>query len=179
MPEITVDDDVFAAMQEEATALVDQPNDVLRRKFGLEPADAEGDSPEGAEPAGSDSAGSGGAKSSRRGAKPARRRSRRRAPRGQLLPEPAYEAPILAVLWDRGGEAPAREVTDAVGELIGDQLTALDRERTSSGEIRWRNRTQFARLALVKQGLIDRSAPRGVWRLTASGQRAAQRGSKG
>jgi len=178
MPEITVDNDVFAAMQEEATALVDRPNDVLRRKFGLEPADAEADGPKGTEPVDSESGGSGGAKASRRGATPARRR-RRRAPRGQLLPEPAYEAPILAVLWDRGGEAPAREVTDAVGELIGDQLTALDRERTSSGEIRWRNRTQFARLALVKQGLIDRSAPRGIWRLTASGQRAARRGGRG
>jgi hypothetical protein len=90
-----------------------------------------------------------------------------------LLPESAYEGPVLKVLADRGGEAPAREATDAVEPLIASKLTALDKERTSSGEIRWRNRTQFARLALVNRGLIDKTAPRGIWRLTDEGRKAA------
>jgi hypothetical protein len=170
MPEIHVDDEVFAAMQEEALPFVDEPNDVLRRKFGLaaEPAETSA----AADAAEADGGQRRGAASPGR-SNPPRRRGRARAPRGTLLPESAYEGPILRVLAERNGEAPAREATDAVEPLIAEHLTALDRERTKSGEIRWRNRTQFARLALVNRGLIDKEAPRGIWRLTEEGRAAA------
>jgi Mrr N-terminal domain len=173
MPRIDVDDEVFAAMQAEATAFVDRPNDVLRRRFGLSPASEPDEPVDNARSEGETQP-----EAKRSAKQTARRRSRRRAPRGKLLPESSYEEPILSVLAERGGEAPAREVTDAVERLIGHQLTPLDRERTSSGEIRWRNRTQFARLALVKRGLIDRSAPRGLWRLTEKGRAAAARAAR-
>lgn len=168
MPEIEIDDEVFAAMQEEAVAFVDEPNDVLRRQFGLDPAE------HGATAADGDSQSSASKEPSRKRTSPGRRRSRGRAPRGELLPGEAYEGPILKVLADRGGEAPAREATDAVEPLISDQLTELEYEKTSSGEVRWRNRTQFARLALANKELIDKEAPRGIWRLTEDGRKAAK-----
>jgi hypothetical protein len=161
MKRIEVDEEVFAAMQAEALAFVDQPNDVLRRKFGL----GKGPRRVAANMAtsnGKSRAGTGG------------KRKQPRAPRGELLAAEAYEPEVLKVLAANGGEAAAREATDAVEALIGDRLSPLDYEKTSSGEIRWRNRTQFARLALVKKGLIDKDAPRGTWRLTDEGRKAAR-----
>lgn len=162
MNRIEVDEEVFAAMQAEALAFVDQPNDVLRRKFGL------GKGSKRLAAAGIATS------NSKSRAETSGKRKRPRAPRGKLLAAEAYEPEVLKVLAASGGEAAAREATDAVEPLIADRLSPLDYEKTSSGEIRWRNRTQFARLALVKKGLIDKDAPRGTWRLTDEGRKAAR-----
>lgn len=80
--------------------------------------------------------------------------------------------PILRVLEAAGGEAGTREVVDAVGAVLGPRLTDTDREELPSGGFRWRNRVQWARNALCERGLLDRDAPRGVWRLTDAGREA-------
>lgn len=160
MKTIEVDEQVFAAMQAKALAFVDQPNDVLRRMLDLGPNDERSTSEVTAE--------------SRQKARPNGKRKSGRAPRGTLLAAEAYEPEILKVLMASGGEAAAREATDGVEPLIAERLSPLEYQETSSGEIRWRNRTQFARLALVKKGLIDKRAPRGTWRLTDAGRKAAE-----
>ena len=99
-------------------------------------------------------------------------RARTRAPRaevGTTLPDPEYEIPILEILRDNGGRAPTREVIDALGDRLGGRLTDADRERLSSGEIRWRNRAQFARLSLIDQGYMTKGSPRGVWEISEQG----------
>jgi hypothetical protein len=80
-----------------------------------------------------------------------------------------YEIPILEILRDSGGRAPTREVIDALGERLDGRLTEADREPLSSGEIRWRNRTQFVRLNLIEQGDMVRGSPRGVWEISEQG----------
>lgn len=148
METIEVDGQVWAVIKENAEPFADSPNDVLRRLLGIDPG--------------------GRAKTAHK----ARERVKRAAP-GSILPERDYEGPILRALAERGGRAPAVEVLDAVGRSMDRKLTDRDRERLADGEERWRSRAQFARLAMRKRGLIDGSAPRGVWALTEDGQRAA------
>lgn len=150
MPSIEIDNDVFELVKAEAEPFVDTPNSVLRRLLGLEG---------GAPPKGGTTTG-----------------KADRAPLGSLLPESAYELPILQVLAERGGSAPAREVTKAVGEILAEELTELDRAHLNSGDIRWENRVAFTRLTLRKAGLLKPDSPRGVWELTDKGREAAKKG---
>lgn len=148
METIEIDDEVFDRIKAEAEPFVDTPNSALRRLIGLDA-----------------------------GAKPTADEPKAdRAPLGSLLPESEYEDPILKVLAERGGSAHAKEVTDAVGELLGDRLTETDREPLKSGDIRWRNRTAFVRLTLKDKGLLKADSPRGVWELTDRGREAAEGG---
>ncbi|HYP56260.1 MAG TPA: winged helix-turn-helix domain-containing protein [Solirubrobacterales bacterium] len=93
-----------------------------------------------------------------------------RAQVGTLLPEKEYWIPILEALDERGGRAPAIEAIERVGELMRDRLGEAERGETSTGEIRWRNRTQFARLRMKQQGLIASGSPRGIWEMTDQGR---------
>jgi len=88
---------------------------------------------------------------------------------GSLLPESAYELPIMKALADRGGRAPAREVVAAVGEMVDDRLTDLDKQELEAGGQRWESRVQFTRLRLKEQGILKSGSPRGVWELAESG----------
>ena len=83
------------------------------------------------------------------------------------------ELPLLHALRQLGGRAQPRDVY-AVLEQHFVELTEADKaERLESGGSRWQNRVQFARQNLVIQGLVDPSE-RGVWKLTADGDRRAQ-----
>ena len=161
---IDIDEDVWAALKAAAEPFVDTPNDVLRRKLGL---DARRSPPPPSNGRRSE-ASSGGRRRSRRAAGT----RNRRAPRGSLLAEEAYEEPILKVLDSQGGRAPAREVISQVGEIVDGQLTALDREHLQTGDLRWQKRVQFTRLRLVERGLVRKDSPRGVWEITDEGRRA-------
>jgi hypothetical protein len=151
MKDIEVDDEVFAAIQAEAEPLVDDANSALRRLLGIGGGEAD--------------------------PKPRRKpgvTGAPRAPLGSLLPEEAYRRPVLLELLERGGTGSAKEITDAVGERVGDQLTEKDKEQLTSGDIRWRARVQFTRLRMKEDGLIAADSPRGVWVLTNAGQREAK-----
>jgi hypothetical protein len=77
---------------------------------------------------------------------------------------------VLQALDERGGRAPAAEVADRVGELLDERLGDADRERLSGGDVRWRNRVQFARLRLVQGGDLAKTSPRGTWEITDQGR---------
>jgi Mrr N-terminal domain len=167
-PTIRIDSEVLDKLKEHAEPFVDTPNSVLRRILGLAPG-AENGEIEDEAPA---------AKPLRRArvatrsgsSRPRRRRSRApRAKAGTTLPDAEYEVPILEILRDSGGRAPTREVIDALGERLDGRLSDADREPLSSGEIRWRNRAQFARLNLIEQGDMLRGSPRGVWEISEHG----------
>ena len=74
------------------------------------------------------------------------------------------------IVSDRGGTAPSREIIEAVGRKLESRLTLADKEKTSSGVIRWQNRIQFVRLRLVEEGLLARDSGRGIWSLTDAGR---------
>jgi hypothetical protein len=99
-------------------------------------------------------------------------KGRARAASHLLLPESEYERPILQALREAGGRAPAREVIEAVGGILNDRLTETDKETMPNGRaLRWQNRAQFARLRLVKQGLLKSDSPRGVWEIAPAGEK--------
>jgi len=147
-PSIEVDEDVYAALQERAVPFVDTPNSVLRHLLQLDVSGTQPVEAANGEPA----------------------RLVVRARRGELLSERAYEMPILEYLVSQDGEAPASETITAVGQVLASQLTPTDKTLNSSGLIRWQNRTQFARLNLVKSGDLDPTSPRGIWRITQQGR---------
>lgn len=160
-PSIEIDDDIFALLQEHAEPLIDTPASVLRRLLGLDgqggevPPQSETSIPVDARPE----------------RQKGRRRKGTRAARGSLLPEAHYEMPILRFLAENGGRAPSREVIDAVGIALKDELTEADREELNSGDIRWKNRAAFVRLRLIERGELDGNAPRGTWAITAKGSK--------
>jgi Mrr N-terminal domain len=169
---IEIDDEVMTALKAEAEPFADTPNSVLRRILGLH------DVP----PANS---GPGEAKS------PSDReefskRSAGRARAGTILPEEEYMLPLLEVLQQHGGRAPAREVIEEVGLRVADRLTTLDKEIVHSGGVRWRNRVQFARLRLIDRGFLKKASPKGLWEITQEGEnyiskagsKFAQRGAR-
>lgn len=182
-PTIRVDDEVYDQLKENAEPFVDTPNTVIRRLLELpgrngdssevgfdEPAP--GDKVAGAKPSGVTSPGRTRSRSSR----PRRKRGRQRAVRGSLVPQSEYELPILQVLVEKGGQAPSREVIDALEPILGDKLKEVDRSRTSSKEIRWRNRAQFVRLTLIERGEMVKDSPRGIWEITDTGRKRFAKG---
>ncbi|WP_170963091.1 restriction endonuclease [Burkholderia humptydooensis] len=82
-----------------------------------------------------------------------------------------YMGPALDALRILGGSG----TPDEVVERIARDLNISDdvqNEILPSGEGRFRNRIRWARLYLVREGLVD-SSKRGVWALTEAGRRTA------
>lgn len=160
---VEIDDEVWEELKAHAEPLVDTPNTVLRRVLGLSATEDARTASEAVWPQG--------ARRVDRGDENGRRRPpTRRAPMGSLLPESAYESPILRALAARGGSAPARDVVNAVGEMVADRFTELDREKLANGGQRWQSRVQFTRLRLKERGLIKSGSPRGLWELAEAGE---------
>jgi hypothetical protein len=98
------------------------------------------------------------------------RQNRPRVAPGTILPEREYWKPMLQVIVERGGSAPAGEVILELGERLKDSFTPLDLQRLDSGAVRWRNRARFARLRMTQQGLLGKTSPRGIWAITDLGR---------
>lgn len=95
----------------------------------------------------------------------------KRAPPGASTPQKAYRMPILRALDEMGGRGTTADVVDRVGEMMEDQFTEWDRRMLPSGyDIRWRNKAQWARNAMVKEGLLASDSPRGTWEITEKGR---------
>lgn len=180
MKRIEVDNEVFEKLQSLAEPLVDDANSVLRRVLGV--FGSELDATATSRPPIKPSSGAAGAMavesrpSARHDQDSANRQETRlekigRARRGSLLPQAAYEKPVLESLIEFGGSAPSSVVIDRVGEKLEAQFTDIDRDKTSgTSVIRWRNRTQFARHALVEKGQMRRDSPHGVWEISQAGR---------
>jgi hypothetical protein len=98
------------------------------------------------------------------------RKNQTRATPGSILPEREYWKPILSIIAERGGSAPAGDVIEALGERLKDSFTPLDLEQLDTGAVRWRNRARFARLRMTQQGLLSSTSPRGIWGITEAGR---------
>ncbi len=180
--QIEVDDDVFGVLKGAAEPFVDTPNSVLRRLLGL---NASGQSAPDASPAreatlpsattarkmASASATKATTRRKTANKRPAPKK-RTRAARGTLLPEDRYQTPLLRALVDAGGQAPYREIVEAVGRELKSDLLPADFETLDSGTVRWQSRLQFVRLRLIERGYLDRESPRGIWGITAEGRQA-------
>ena len=96
-----------------------------------------------------------------------------RLKRGLRTPEDAFRIPILQSLIELGGSGAMADVLDKVEAKVRNQLNAYDRYPLPSDptETRWRNTAQWARNAMVREGLMSSDSPRGVWEITDAGRR--------
>jgi len=76
--------------------------------------------------------------------------------------------PILDVLNELGGSGNSSEVKDLVIEKMNIPESELE-EKLKSGATRIRNQIAWARIYLVKAGLLDDSSKRGIWSITKKG----------
>jgi restriction system protein len=89
-----------------------------------------------------------------------------RKPRGPEFVR--FFLPIVKVLRDLGGSGTTAEVIDRVIEFL--RIPESEQEvLLGSGGSRVRNQVQWARLYLVRGGLLD-SSKRGIWSLTEAGR---------
>lgn len=173
---IDLDNDILEFLKSKAEPFVDTPSTVLRRLLRIDSVVAKPAVTLTATPD---------AKSASTRTKPARKSSkvttlekpkRSRAASGTLLPEERYERPLLKALVDAGGQAPYRDVVEAVGRELKSELLPADFESLTSGSIRWKSRLQFVRIRLIERGYLDKNAPRGVWGVTDEGRTALATG---
>ncbi len=103
--------------------------------------------------------------------KATRPKARARAAKGSLLPASEYEIPLLEALDELGGYGPAAAVMKRLREKekLDDKLTAIDLEKVKSGEVRWKSRTQFVRISLIRAGYMRDDSPRGTWEIAPAG----------
>lgn len=160
MPTIYVDDEVWKSLQRQAEPFVDNPNAVLRKILGLKKNSHGADGPVQRHVGG--------------------RRDLGRATGGSIFPQAGYEQPILEFLIESGGESRRLDVVQGVFRKVRSRLTPQDLESIPSGsDIRWRRGVLWQKQRMVDDGLIERpeprgTAPRGIWRLTPAGRRAAK-----
>ena len=111
-------------------------------------------------------------------ASPRRRRRKRsqkaqkRLERGLRTREDAFRIPILQALVQMDGSGPVAEVLDEVGDLMKKKLNDYDSSPLPStpDSLRWRNTAQWARNAMVKEGLLASDSSRGTWKITEEGE---------
>ena len=172
---IPVGEEVFLELQKHAEPLVDDADSVLRRLLRLDPAVQRSKVPTLEEAYSSTGlsnrpAGREGKDASRPRRGRARRTDSDRAPKGSLLPEGEYVLPLLETLEELGGSAPMSKVVELLELKLDSKLTDTDRKALSSGKVRWKNRVQFVRLGLIKEGYMAKEAPRGIWEITNAGR---------
>lgn len=155
MPVIRIDDDVWAWLRAQASERPFEdttPNAVLRRVAGL--------------------AGNQVAVSAAEGIV----RRVERGPRGDKTPQHEFRTPILQILLKKNGRADRAFVLKQLERSMGNQLTAFDRKDIKSGTIRWQKSAEWEVSTMRQAGLLlaQSASPRGVWCLSAEGERAAK-----
>jgi hypothetical protein len=126
-PTIRIDDELYALLKEHAEPFTDSPNDVLWRLIGR-PRPNGSSRTETKDESGATAADTP-ARSPKRDGKGKEGQKRRRAAKGTLLPMAEYELPLVQVLAEAGGRAPAREAIEAIGSRLADKFTEGDRQR--------------------------------------------------
>ncbi|HOJ93187.1 MAG TPA: winged helix-turn-helix domain-containing protein [Dictyoglomaceae bacterium] len=97
--------------------------------------------------------------------------SPRKLRRGECTPKTSYYIPILKALVEMGGRGRVYEVLDRVFEIMEPTLKPIDLELLPrNGGLRWRNAAQWARVDMVKEGLLKSDSPYGIWEITDKGR---------
>ncbi len=92
--------------------------------------------------------------------------------RGDHTPEDEFLIPILQALLQLNGSATIPEVRDLVEETMQTQMNTFDYEpmRSNTGTLRWHASIQFAREAMVQEGLLSSATPPGILQITEAGK---------
>ena len=67
----------------------------------------------------------------------------------------------------------AKDVVEAVLEMVRPHLKDIDFDRLLTGDVRCENAIHWERNTLTKEGLLDNTAGHGIWKLTKEGWEAA------
>lgn len=81
--------------------------------------------------------------------------------------------PVLRALHDLGGSATNQELEDKVIEILQLPEEEAYERREGKSQTRLNYRTAWAKSYLKKHGLVD-NTERGIWALTAEGQKTAE-----
>jgi alkyl hydroperoxide reductase subunit AhpF len=99
--------------------------------------------------------------------------TRERLPRGLRTPEHAFRRPILEALVEMGGRAPVDKVLELVEIKMKGVLNDYDYQPLPSTprHVRWKNAAQWERVTMVKDGLLKKDSPYGIWEITEAGRK--------
>ncbi len=102
-----------------------------------------------------------------------RRKSRTRLPRGLRTSEDAFRLPVLEALVELGGSGSIQDVLNLVEKKMKGVLNEYDYQPLPSDprSIRWRNTAQWCRNTLVREGLMKRDSPYGIWEISDQGRK--------
>jgi len=96
-------------------------------------------------------------------------------PRGAKTPLIRYKVPILQVLVDLDGQGKTSIVLERVYEQMKDSFVPADLEELSSVEFpRWNNNARCEKSKMVKEGLLRKESPFGVWEISEKGREYLQ-----
>ena len=85
---------------------------------------------------------------------------------------------FVNTLLSLGGRAPTRQVLQRVHQSLKKNLTPADLEELPSGQrVRWQENAEWERYHMVKDGLLVRGSPRGIWEITDEGRRLLEQGT--
>jgi hypothetical protein len=98
--------------------------------------------------------------------------------RGLLTPRTDYYRPILRALVRLGGSGTASAVVDHVYAVMKPSLSEYDYSSISSNPEypHWLKSLHWARYDLVKQGLLKRGSPHGIWEISDEGHQFLAKG---
>ncbi len=103
------------------------------------------------------------------------RRNTARLRKGVRTPESAYYAPILQALESMGGRGSIGKVLARVEQLMKANLKPVNYEPLASDPDMLRNSAQWARNAMVQEGLPKADSPRGIWEISENGRNYLRR----
>ena len=91
-------------------------------------------------------------------------------PKDKGIPASEYRRPILETLYGLGGKAAAKDVLATVEQRMKHLFCDADYQFNKNGtDVKWHNRAQWGRFALVKEGFLKSNSGWGIWELTELG----------
>jgi hypothetical protein len=85
-----------------------------------------------------------------------------------------YRDAILSLLHERGGEARMSGEKENLLAKVGSHLSRTERTGTKSNRPVWWYDAEYERYEMVRDGLIDGTTVRGIWKLTPKGAKLAR-----
>jgi hypothetical protein len=80
-----------------------------------------------------------------------------------------YRVPILSILLQGNGEAHVADIKNKLLSRLNSRLTEEERTGTKSARPAWWYDAEYERFEMIRDGLIDGTSPRGLWKLTQEG----------
>lgn len=90
---------------------------------------------------------------------------------GRLTPRNTLIRAIVQVMEQMGNSGSNKEIHQKLELVLADVLTPEDYDLDSSGRITWYHQVDWARMYMVKIGMMRNDSPRGVWELSKNYQK--------